>query len=518
MEAPRKKKQFGGLLTAVIIFLVLLGFHTWHNLYHLHKDAEQIAETNLNYANYLMNREMQVIEQGLTDATVPVRMFFEKGDEQEITKLMCDLLERSPYSRGCYVACSKQLAEEKNIPAFLGAIRNEKGQVVPYQQFRLTDEDYLQEWFELPMEQRRNVWAEPFKTEMYQDTIICFSHPVLDADNNPLCLLVEDMPTDWLEKLMDISGTFEGAEYLLVKADGTVILSSHGLRKIPDSRHNFIYYGDVGNRGSKMVLVIPSARIYRAALTDAAIAILVAVVIFFLAAIYFMHYFKSVRAQQKAETERQMMEQAMNVAHEIQMSMVPDRFPPFPERKDLDIYALMQPADEIGGDFYDYFIRNEKLFFCIGDVSGKGVAASLLMSMCRTMFRTLSDTESQPQVLISNMSNGVKELGGRNMFVTLFLGVLDLPTGMLRYCNAGHNPPVILDGGQCTTMTVKANLPAGVRKNYNFVQENIILQRSSLMTAYITATNLIYNWVILVQLQYPCLLMGSLHSFQLEAK
>ena len=189
----------------------------------------------------------------------------------------------------------------------------------------------------------------------------------------------------------------------------------------------------------------------------------------------FQRLSRSNRARLEAETHQQLMEQELNIAHEIQMGMVPDTFPPFPDRKELDIFAYMEPAHNIGGDFYDYFIRNEKLFFCIGDVSGKGVPASLLMSMCRTMFRTLSSTKSQPREIVSNINDGLKEQGGRDMFVTLLVGVLDLPTGRLRYCNAGHNTPFILGKDDCEPLPMKANLAAGIRKGYNYVQEDIVL-------------------------------------------
>ena len=144
----------------------------------------------------------------------------------------------------------------------------------------------------------------------------------------------------------------------------------------------------------------------------------------------------------------------------------------------------MSPASNIGGDFYDYFIRDEKLFFCIGDVSGKGVPASLLMSMCRTMFRTLGATESSPERIMSSINSGLNELGGRNMFVTVFLGVLDLPTGILRCANAGHNPPYVLDSAGLTALEVKPNLPAGVRERYDFIRQDFTIQSGQTLFLY----------------------------------
>ena len=147
--------------------------------------------------------------------------------------------------------------------------------------------------------------------------------------------------------------------------------------------------------------------------------------------------------------------------------MIPKIFPPFPERKDLDMSATIVPAKEVGGDLYDFFIRDEKLFFCIGDVSGKGIPASLVMAVTRSMFRTLSTHEDSPERIVRLMNDAMADVNENNMFVTFFLGVLDLTTGQMRYCNAGHNAPVMLTDTK-SPLPVEANLPLGVLAGFEF--------------------------------------------------
>ena len=137
------------------------------------------------------------------------------------------------------------------------------------------------------------------------------------------------------------------------------------------------------------------------------------------------------------------MESELNVAHNIQMSMLPKTFPPFPERNDIEIYGILKPAKAVGGDLYDFFIRDEKLFFCIGDVSGKGVPASLVMAVTRTLFRNVAAHTTEPSHIVQAMNDAISDSNDNNMFVTLFVGVLDLHTGHLRYCNAAHNAPYL---------------------------------------------------------------------------
>jgi len=175
--------------------------------------------------------------------------------------------------------------------------------------------------------------------------------------------------------------------------------------------------------------------------------------------------------------EKGRIESELHIARNIQMSMLPKVFPPFPDRTDVDVYAQLTPAKEVGGDLYDFYIRDEKLFFCIGDVSGKGVPASLFMAVTRAQFRTISAHEAMPDRIVSTINDTIAENNESNMFVTLFVGVLDLPTGRLRYTNAGHTAPLLIDvdGKHIGMLPIDANLPAGVMGGWRFtLQETII--------------------------------------------
>ncbi len=161
------------------------------------------------------------------------------------------------------------------------------------------------------------------------------------------------------------------------------------------------------------------------------------------------------------------IESELKVASDIQMSMLPKIFPAYPDRDDIDIFGQLTPAKAVGGDLFDFFIRDEKLFFCIGDVSGKGVPAALVMAVTRAQFRTVSAHESQPDRIIVRLNDTMSEGNDSNMFVTLFVGVLDLPTGRLRYSNAGHDAPMLI-GSDIGMLPCDSNLPVGVMGDWKF--------------------------------------------------
>ena len=170
------------------------------------------------------------------------------------------------------------------------------------------------------------------------------------------------------------------------------------------------------------------------------------------------------------------MESELKVAHDIQMSMLPKTFPPYPERNDLDIFGSLTPAKGVGGDLFDFYIRDEQLFFCIGDVSGKGIPASLYMAVTRSLFRNISQHVSKPEQIINALNQAQSEGNDTNMFVTLFVGVLDLKTGKLCYCNAGHDSPLLL-GSKVTILPCECNLPIGVITDFTFEQQEITVER-----------------------------------------
>ena len=147
------------------------------------------------------------------------------------------------------------------------------------------------------------------------------------------------------------------------------------------------------------------------------------------------------------------------------MSMVPSTFP---EYEGLDMYASMMPAREVGGDLYGYIINGSQLYFTVGDVSGKGVPASLFMAQVTRLFSTMAHQGLDPAAICNRMNS---ELSGEDnvngMFVTMFVGMLDMQTGHLSFCNAGHNPPVIGGGKhQGDFLKMIPNVPIGLWPDY----------------------------------------------------
>ena len=190
------------------------------------------------------------------------------------------------------------------------------------------------------------------------------------------------------------------------------------------------------------------------------------------------------RALEKAKLT---MEGELSVAREIQMSLVPKTFPPAPAREEFSLYATLEPAKEVGGDLYDfYFVGDDRFFFMIGDVSGKGVPAALFMAVSRTVMKAKmqpGDVGLGP--IVSDVNRTLCEGNDASMFVTAFCGFLDVSTGVVTYVNAGHNPPVFVKAdGRASYLKVTPNVPLGVLNNKIFSEEKLRLEPGDTLVLY----------------------------------
>lgn len=195
---------------------------------------------------------------------------------------------------------------------------------------------------------------------------------------------------------------------------------------------------------------------------------------------------KYVRDLTAVTAERERIGAELSVAFRIQSDILPAVFPAFPDRKDFDIYASMAPAREVGGDFYDFFLIDEsRLGLVIADVSGKGVPAALFMMIARTLIRNHVQSGEEPADALTAVNEQLCENNKENMFVTAWLGVLDLSSGQLKFANAGHNPPLFKHGdGEYEYMRVRAGLVLAGMEGIRYRQSSVQLSRGDRIFLY----------------------------------
>jgi serine phosphatase RsbU (regulator of sigma subunit) len=221
-------------------------------------------------------------------------------------------------------------------------------------------------------------------------------------------------------------------------------------------------------RQKELQIVQQQERLSNARIIGLTIAI-IALTVFFIIFTIVRH--RAAKRLSKVNAAKERMEGELSIARDLQMSMVPRVFPDY---EGLDMYASMTPAKEVGGDLYGYLTQGDKLYFCVGDVSGKGVPASLFMAQAMRLFHILASQGMQPAEIATLMNKEMTEDNEQGMFVTMFIGLLDLKTGHLSFCNAGHNAPV-LGGGENhgDFLDMLPNAPIGLWADLEYEGEEI---------------------------------------------
>ena len=323
-----------------------------------------------------------------------------------------------------------------------------------------------QEWFTKPLELGEGYWSEPYVDEGGGDVLMTtYSVPLEDYRGKTAAVLTADVSLDWLSQLVDSMQVYHNAYGVILSRQGKLMVGPDSVGT--DGVKVQEYTTQVERTGWTMSIVIPEDEIYggirRIGLFVKLLQLLgIGMLILILRVVTRNQLKYNQINEKKAAIERE-----LSVASAIQKGMLPHYFPTYPDRDDVQLYASLTPAKDVGGDLFDFYIRDEKLFFCIGDVSGKGVPASLFMSVTRSIFRTVSARESMPDRIMSTLNETIADMNETNMFVTLFVGVLDLPTGRMRYCNAGHDAPLLVGVG-VGMLPCDANIPVGVMPSWKY--------------------------------------------------
>ena len=341
------------------------------------------------------------------------------------------------------------------------------------------DHDYFQaEWFNNGLTIDSTWWSEPYLDDAgARAMVVSCSYPVHDKEGKVVAVVCVDLSISRLHRVSEYLQVYKDSYYSIASAMGVDIVAR------PDTmpgRKYMIFEEKIDATGWHISIIIPEDILY-ADLRHVGFIVTILMILGLALLIFIMyHSGRNIQNLISANYQKERMMNELEIAQTIQRAMLPKVFPPFADRLDLNIYGMVDPAKEIGGDLYDFYVRHDKLFFCVGDVSGKGVPASLVMATIRSLFRSVTAHEEHAHLIATQINDTLAEQNDQNMFVTLFVGVLDLKNGHLHYCNAGHNAP-LLNGEM---LTVLPNLPIGVLTGFEYQAQEIDLHPSDLLFLY----------------------------------
>ena len=510
-----------GLAMVIICIVTLVAssiVQTVFNQRRIHDEATRRAEDQMEATNLRITNVMDQVETALRNNTWGVRNRLDRPDS--LWGITRRIVEANEFVAGSSISLQEFYFPEKGRWFAPYTYRTTEG--INSTQLGTLEYNYPEkEWYRKPFELKAGYWSEPYYDagggEMLMTT---YSLPITDFDGTVVGIMTADVSLDWLTDMVGSVHGYPHAFSILASRTGQLMVCPSKalvMKKtiqevagtMPDStkvgsivramlagergeetvlyegKDESVFYAPIERTGWTMAIVIPGEEIYgelrRLAMLTNLLTILGIAILCYL--IYL--FAKNQQNLREVSAKKNRIENELHVAREIQMSMLPKIFPPYPERNDIDMFGIIIPAKEVGGDLYDFYIRDDKLFFCIGDVSGKGIPASLVMAVTRSLFRTVSGHETSPQRIVTSMNDSMSDMNESNMFVTFMVGVLDLLSGHLRFCNAGHNAPLrVTPGNPARELEVEPNLPLGVISGFHFQEQETDLTMNDELILY----------------------------------
>ena len=501
------------LLSATLLMVGVGAFQYFYTRNLLQKEEERISRMMLTTNTELVMNMLQDVESSLRDYSWSLPQAMDHPDS--VFAATRRFLESNPLIDGACIAAVPDYFPEKGR-LFETYARWDQDRIV-VDQIGGPDHDYTQTLaFIRAVQGRKDFWSDPYEygTDPVRD-LATYSCPIMDRQGRLAAVCGLDLDLTWLTDTLNAKPYYPSSFGFMFSNSGDLVGEPDESRVSPETIHYVLdLISDTTTvrsvKGHNQITVIefrdpvtrdwafvnykplprdpgwtiaqvsywkevlsPVRRMMRRIFLMAFASLLFLLLILGL-------FFRNERRLRDADVRQARLGSELRIAGRIQEEMLPKAFP---GREDLAVYGLLAPAKEVGGDLYDYFVRDGKLFFCIGDVSGKSVPAAIVMAVIQRLFRMVSDREDDPARIIGALNQEMCRNNESGMFVTFFVGILDLSSGVLNYCNAGHDHPVVV-GEKVDLLPALANLPIGAFSDVPFVAQETTLLHGSVLFLY----------------------------------
>ena len=456
-------------ISALLLVSVIYYFHIRKEALHtaqmraeaMLKTTERIIATRMGKIEIAVNTMQSMAEYALDD---PDAMF-------EIAGYITDANQRI---MGAGLAFKEDYYPEKGhwYETYVG-YQNGSDTLVS-KQIGSAEHDYFQMgWFKQGMAAKEGFWSNPYFDNAGGKTyMISYCCPIFDTANEAVGVICTDVSLDTLAGIVQGVSLYSHSYCTLISGDGTLLIPQPESAKKMGKKH--VFTEEIDGKNMTMTIIIPDADMYRRLRLSSLFFALVALTGIFTVAFIAHRLVRNLLKLNEIQIKEQHIEDELAIASTIQQALLPSG-KLNPSIHSIDIKGLQIPAKFVGGDLYDYYVRDNKLLFCVGDVSGKGVPAALLMTISHSLFRTVSAREDHPEQIMETLNSSISDNNPDIMFITMFLGVMDLSTGTIRYCNAGHNPPIVIRNGQAELLSTEPSLLLGVEMNAQYTANELTL-------------------------------------------
>jgi len=423
------------------------------------------------------------------EATDEITHFFPEfdNDVKELYALLETVLWNFPTLYCCYVTYLPECSPTPGKWCCPTAFRVNADSVITYDA-----EDHIpyqqRDWYQgaLRCGQNEGYWSLPYNDGTHSDPVFTYSQKVYDTDGKLMGVAGADYTLVWTEQLLEDIKPYDDAVCQLFSSDGTLIVSSGELTKLYD---RIEFEKVLEPTDMRLVISVPKCHIRDEIALVSLITLAVLLTGVVIIGLLLYHIRREHDAFVRMETTNKLMEKEMQIAHDIQMGMLPKQQSAVSSQQSagdgVQLEADLLPMREVGGDLYDFHREKDNLWFIIGDVSGKGVPAAMFMSAAVNLFRAAGAHSNSPKQIMEKMNAVLSENNPSLTFVTAFIGCLHIPTGQLLYCNAGHCQPLVVRNQKSVDcLPIEPNIPVGFDGKFRFVEQGAMLGEGDSLVLY----------------------------------
>lgn len=509
-----------GLLIVIVAvsLLELLSAAQYFFTHHLMEDElEKYAEMELTTKAIITKRIVEDTERTLKSHIMEVK--YNLATPDSLFSILAQIAKYSSNMRGCGISFRPGYYKDKGRLFEPYALRTDTGVV----RLQIAGEsfDYTKDGFYKDIQEKKaNSWVGPYDDIYLEMRLVSYAVPIYEFTGDTVAVLGVDLDTESLGDTLNYRHIYPSSFELLLTEEGELIagpadstlqkevefvtslindstaerrLSSNGRSKIIDfdtrDRDGAVFVANMrGIPHWQIAVVCYDDEVY-GSLMELRYRLLLLSLLAFGILLYLVRRFAKDEEKLRSQAlEQERMAGELHIANNIQQTLLPEEDGAMKDIDDVQVEGRLIPAKAVGGDLYNAFVRDGKLFFCIGDVSGKGIPSALIMAIIQALFRNIASREDNPSHIMKRLNETACRNNKANIFVTLFVGVLDLPTGHLHYCNAGHELPIMIrtqnSKAEISNLEAKPNLPVGLFEDFEYEMQTMQMQPGSALFLY----------------------------------
>lgn len=461
------KREIRKMLVAAVLVIVVCSAYFLYLRYRIRTDADMRAHRMLTQAGKAISSRMGRVET-IADAMHP---FAEHSldDPDEMYTISSYMVESTLQVTSAGVAFIENYYPEKGRWFLAYAGYPWDSDTLVTKQLGGENHDYFKmEWFQRGLESDNGAWSDPYFDQGGGcGEMMTYARAIHDSTGRKVGVVAVDFTLDSLAAIVHSMQLYPHSYCTLVSLSTDEVIVGPSDEDKARGRC-YLYTEIIEGKNLMLTLTITNADMYHR-LHRATLAFFLLVLVIFISISLIAHsLLKNLWQLGEEKLKNQHIEDELAIARKIQMSLMPSQIKGEGLISKLDISGFLQPARFVGGDLYDYYVRDNKLIFCIGDISGKGVPAAMLMSISHSLFRTVSAHVIDPGRIVNALNDSISDNNPDCMFLTLFLGVIDLESNVLSYCNAGHNPPVWIHNGKAEFIESEPDMILGIETGVDY--------------------------------------------------